>query len=367
MKTRDEMASEHLEEDQISFKMAMESLVKTFEKLLSYAEKDKWPSVQKGIQKIIKDEVAPKKVITALEAVDMAIDDEEYDTALKRLKRAKKLLDDSMVYAYGYGYGYADGKKDADFDAVKFMDKDGVKIAGYAIIYGDPDHPDISSFKDFFTPETDFWLDKWDKRPMIYHHSFVKEDFEPVVGVWTKAVKDEIGVWLEGELNKAHKYYEAIKELVARGALKISSDSASHLIRRVPLTNGTHQVTRWPLLAASLTPTPAEPRLLPVAQLKSAYKALDIPIPDFVEEEVKAINIKKTLQEIADLVKKALDALDKYPEPEGYGYAEDKYPAPRTKAAGTKSDTQPDEEPENSELISFLRETKAHFEKLIGG
>ena len=143
-------------------------------------------------------------------------------------------------------------------------------VGAYAIKFGSEAEPDMSAMRDYFTKSTDFWLDAWDRRPMLFHHAMDEDTQDaPRIGTWTKAeVKDE-GVWLEGQLDRAHRYYGAIKELVRRGVLRLSSDSAPHLVRRSVKSGGIHEVTRWPLLAASLTPTPAEPRLTAVS-----FKAL---------------------------------------------------------------------------------------------
>ena len=155
-----------------------------------------------------------------------------------------------------------------DGDAVKALDGD--RVGAYAVRFGSEQEPDMSPMRDYFTKATDYWLDAWDRRPMLFHHAMDEDtDDAPRIGTWTKAeVKDE-GVWLEGQLDKAHRYYGAIKELVRRGVLRLSSDSAPHLVRRATKAGGIHEVTRWPLLAASLTPTPAEPRLTAVS-----FKAL---------------------------------------------------------------------------------------------
>lgn len=155
-----------------------------------------------------------------------------------------------------------------DGDAIKALGDD--RIGAYAVRFGDETQPDLSTMRDYFTKATDYWIDAWDRRPMLYHHA-MDEDTEdaPRIGTWVKAeVKDE-GVWLEGQLDRHHRYYTAIKELVRRGALRLSSDSAPHLVRRATKAGGVHEVTRWPILAASLTPTPAEPRLSAVS-----FKAL---------------------------------------------------------------------------------------------
>ncbi len=165
-----------------------------------------------------------------------------------------------------------------DAGAVKML-PDG-RIGGYAVRFGSPDEPDLSPMRDYFTKATDFWLDKWgwldgrNQAPMLYHHAQDEATKDvPVVGVWTKARVDDVGIWLEGQIDTAHRYGMAVKELVRRGVLRLSSDSAPHLVIREPRPGGVHEVKRWPLITTSLTPSPAEPRLLSVQAIKAAYGA----------------------------------------------------------------------------------------------
>lgn len=143
---------------------------------------------------------------------------------------------------------------------------DGDRVGALAVRFGSAAEPDMSSVRDYFTKATDYWLDAWDRRPMLYHHALDESTRDaPRIGTWTKATVTDEGVWLEGQLDRSHRYYGAIKELIKRGVLRVSSDSAPHLVLRERQANGTHEVKRWPLLAASLTPTPAEPRLSAVS------------------------------------------------------------------------------------------------------
>jgi hypothetical protein len=147
---------------------------------------------------------------------------------------------------------------------------DGDAIGGFAVLFGDESTPDLSEKRDFFTKSTDYWLDRFGwPRPMTYHHG-IDEDTrdDPIVGVWNKAVVKDEGIWLEGQLDRAHRYHGAIKELVRRGYLKLSSDSAPQWVIR-ERRGSAHEVKRWPLLTASPTVTPAEPRLSGLA-----FKAL---------------------------------------------------------------------------------------------
>ncbi len=70
--------------------------------------------------------------------------------------------------------------------------------------------------------------------------------------------------YASGQLDRAHAYYKAIKELAARGYLKLSSDSAPQWVQREKQANGANFVKRWPLITASTTVTPMEPRMMPV-------------------------------------------------------------------------------------------------------
>ena len=152
-------------------------------------------------------------------------------------------------------------------EAIKMLE-DGTVIA-QAVRFGSQSETDISEFRDYFTKSTNFWLTEWQTRPMLYDHATDSQTRDnPIVGQWIKAWTDETGVWLKGQLNKAHKYAEAIKELAKMGLLKLSTDSAPHLVIRTRNENGTHEIKRWPIVAASLTVQPAEPRL-PAVEVKT--------------------------------------------------------------------------------------------------
>jgi hypothetical protein len=183
-------------------------------------------------------------------------------------------------------------------DAVKML-PDGTLVA-QAVRFGSPDEPDMSAYADFFTKSTDFWLKQWDRRPMLYHHAMDEGTKDaPVIGEWVKAWADDAGVWLQGQLDAAHKYHAAIKELARRGLLRVSTDSAPHLVRRARQPNGTHEVKTWPILAASLTVSPAEPRLIP-AELKATLADLGLSIDDAGPEATPETDAQRRASAAAD-------------------------------------------------------------------
>lgn len=206
--------------------------------------------------------------------------------------------------------------------AVKMADDD--TVLGPAIwLDGAPDRHDLSHMRDFFTKSTDFWLDQWDRRPILWHHALDESDIlsemrkggvsdeevkamqealvylraNPVLGTWTKATVDPIAVWLKGQLNKAHRYRSAVKDLIDKGFIKISTDSAPHLVVRERRSNGTHEVKRWPIIAGSLTVSAAEPRLFDVQAIKALYDGAGVPVPKELLEgdEVKVADDRARL------------------------------------------------------------------------
>jgi phage head maturation protease len=75
---------------------------------------------------------------------------------------------------------------------------------------------------------------------------------------------DEVGIWIEAELDRHKAYVDYVVQLVEKGALGWSSGSVGHLTRR-----SGKSITQWPIIEMSLTPTPAEPRTLGVELIKS--------------------------------------------------------------------------------------------------
>jgi len=172
--------------------------------------------------------------------------------------------------------------------AVKALGGDRVRC--YVALFGDAEHTDLSSHHDFFTKATDVWEQQLPlPQPMIYHHAQDPATAaDPVIGKWDVRGIDDSGRWYEGELDKAHRFRAFVGQLIAEGALAASSDSVPHLVVRRPAGQGSHELVRWPIVAVSLTPTPAEPRLRPAEALKAAYKAIGVELPDLAPADAGA-------------------------------------------------------------------------------
>jgi HK97 family phage major capsid protein len=155
------------------------------------------------------------------------------------------------------------------------------KVAGYLVRFTTEQDPDLTG--DFFTKSTDFG--DVSATPVLYHHGLDK-----TVGIRPfgkgQLKMDEVGIWIDAQLELADKYQQAVYKLVEQGKLGWSSGTASHLVRREETGKAWH-VLSWPLgLDASLTPTPAEPRN-DVVPLKSIeIKSLEL---EETEAPVKSV------------------------------------------------------------------------------
>lgn len=174
--------------------------------------------------------------------------------------------------------------------AAKMLDSG--KIGGYLVVFGDANTKDLHG--DYFTPRTDFALEWFDERPALYQHGLDGAVKAAPVGRIVAIKADNIGLWAEAQLDMRNRYADAVKELVKAGALSWSSGSMSHLVQR----GNDGQIKRWPVVEGSLTPTPAEPRMTDIHEIKSAFEALSInfnldllqePEPETMPEDGEAV------------------------------------------------------------------------------
>ncbi len=157
--------------------------------------------------------------------------------------------------------------------AVKMLE-DGERIGGYLVVWGSAQERDLHG--EYFTPQTDFGLDWYARRPVLFHHGMDEGVKAAPIGVMDTLRPDEVGLWAEAQLEKRGRYIEAVRALIARGALSWSSGSLPHLVK----TAEDGRIERWVVVEGSLTPTPAEPRLTTdVKLLRAYYRALALPLP----------------------------------------------------------------------------------------
>lgn len=147
-----------------------------------------------------------------------------------------------------------------------------------AIPYGGP-FAGQDSYGEHFSERTNLCLDWFpDDRPLLFHHGLdAGPGLEAVGRVLGSTVRRAVdGVWVQAQLDRHHRYFDSIKELIDRGALYCSSGAMAHLVE---VDARTGEILVWPWVEASLTPTPANPlaRVTP-AEAARRFKAAGIPV-----------------------------------------------------------------------------------------
>lgn len=121
---------------------------------------------------------------------------------------------------------------------------------------------------DQFTPNTVFNLGKRSLIgiPVFYDHAL--SGIKTPIGHVTSWQPTDAGIDVEVELDRAHKYYTQIMELITRGILGFSTGSVPHLVERENKV-----IKQWPTVELSVTPCPADPRTYAVVKMATAVKA----------------------------------------------------------------------------------------------
>ena len=195
---------------------------------------------------------------------------------------------------YAYPYELEDGapvfgepeKVEVDYVPVKGMaikmlqeDGAGAIVGGYLVQWGDPERRDIHG--EYFTKSTELWFDRYPKAPALFHHGFDKNVGLSVIGHRIKAVPDDVGAWVQHWLDKSSEYWEMVEPLLKAEALYYSPGSAPHLVR----VSKSGELLAFPSVEDTLTVIPAQFRQRPVAQIKAAYRAAGLELPDELEAE----------------------------------------------------------------------------------
>ena len=180
-----------------------------------------------------------------------------------------------------------------DVVAVKSIGPDSIK--GYMVLWGDPARVDVEG--EYFTRKSNFWDDKLKMpKPLTWDHALdPATKSEPIIGTISEMGDDEIGRWYTAQLDRNHKYRKAIDTLISQHAIGTSSDSAPQYVIREPQKSGAVWLRQWPLFAAALTTTPAEPRMFNAGSV--VWKS----ISDSIDTRMGALdraNIERAQEEI---------------------------------------------------------------------
>lgn len=157
---------------------------------------------------------------------------------------------------------------------------DGNRIGGYGVVWGSPEQKDLEG--DYFTPETDFWLEWFpvENRILTFDHTMSplppgvpmdsKKDW--VIGHVKSIKTDDYGLWVECILDEHKDWLQSVKDLIEQGVLHYSSEAVSHLTER----KSDGWLKSWALVGFGVTHHPAEPLTRPVNLLKRVHELNDV-------------------------------------------------------------------------------------------
>jgi hypothetical protein len=147
------------------------------------------------------------------------------------------------------------------------------RVGGHLVLFSTANDPDLEG--EFFTKETDFdLLDDEGITSVYFQHGLDPVLKNTRLGRGTLAL-DDVGVWIDAQLELRDDYERAVYSLVEQEKMGWSSGTAPSLIAREPAGKSTW-IKNWPLgLDGSLTPIPAEPRLLAMP-LKMFAKSISV-------------------------------------------------------------------------------------------
>lgn len=190
----------------------------------------------------------------------------------------------------------------------------GGKIGGHLVRFSSPDDPDLTG--DFFGKSTDLGIAEGSSLPVYYQHGLDDTLKNRRIGRGTVTF-DEVGVWLEAQLDMRDEYERAIYGMAEKGKLGYSSGAAPMLVEKERVGKAWF-IKSWPIAEASLTPTPAEPRnsVMPlksisVLQVNDAKAEQGKPVPAQPEKqptnEVKKMEEKELSELLTNTAKQAAE------------------------------------------------------------
>lgn len=139
------------------------------------------------------------------------------------------------------------------------------RVGGYLVAFGGRDKQG-----EYFTPQTDFCLDWYPgSRPVLYHHGLDHRVGTDVIGHVLSIQPDAKGLYTTARLDLSNPIARKVYADIQAGRIGWSSGSIAHLA----IVKPTGEIVRWPIVEASLTPTPAEPYRTTVQALKAQLDA----------------------------------------------------------------------------------------------
>ena len=136
------------------------------------------------------------------------------------------------------------------------------RIGGYLAAFSSPNDTDLEG--QYFTKDTNFELDWYSVRPVLYSHGVDSSHKTTAIGTIEKLeIKDE-GLWAEAKLRSHYLYKNAIERMIEEGVLAWSSGSSPYYAE----VDRNGFIRTWPIHEGSLTERPAQPNKTVVKAIK---------------------------------------------------------------------------------------------------
>lgn len=165
-------------------------------------------------------------------------------------------------------------------------------VEGYLIAFTDETAKDLDG--EWFSKSTNLHLEDFpiEGAPVLYNHGLSEVEFKSL-GKVIKAKIDDIGLWVQAQLDLREDYEKAIYELAKAGKLGWSSGA---IAQSVDVDGKSGLIKSWVAYEASLTPTPAQPSL---TQITAKSKLL----AEVAEDATPASDEAKTTSNVQSTVK----------------------------------------------------------------
>ena len=151
-------------------------------------------------------------------------------------------------------------------------------LEGYLVSWGNDGDSDLQG--EYFTPRTQFCLDWFPDRPVLYHHGMDGEAGLRKIGTIKAVESDDLGMWVQAQLDLRDRYANAVYDMIKAKEFGWSSGSVDHLVK----ISQKGEILVWPLIEGSITPTPAQPSKTTVRAFKALIQG------DATPEYLKGLN-----------------------------------------------------------------------------
>lgn len=141
---------------------------------------------------------------------------------------------------------------------------------------------------EYFTADTDLWLEKIPSRPVIFYHGLAERTHSAeVIGRELSHERRPDGVWFKVLLDKTNATAQRVWAAAQKGLARASSGAIAHLVRKAP--DG--QLTVWPLAELSLLDEryqPVNPYAVVIPAAKAQFAAAGLTFPTDLDPDAQA-------------------------------------------------------------------------------